>query len=378
MNSELFDQYAKHPTIELRNKIVEENLYMVDILIRKYLGKGVDYDDLYQVGALALVSAVERFDPSKGYEFKSFATPTILGEIKKYFRDKQWSLKVPRRLKEITSKVYEVKSDLASKLGRAPSIEEIAEVTGYSREQIMQSLESSKAYVLLGEGDALAVLGHDDHLVGAGSLLDTDELVVFLEIHGDEAGLSVGIKVGKRGLLDDAVLGHADKELVLRKLLDRNNGGDALSLHEIEEVDSRRPLGGPGCLRNLVSFDLMRFSCIGKEHQVIMRRGHDQVLDEIVLAGGDAGDALAASSLRPVGISRYALDIAKVRQRHADVLLLDEVFLVKLLGGSLDLGLSLVAPLFLDFQKLVLDYAHQLMLVGEQLGVVATSFSLSG
>ena len=113
MNSELFDQYAKHPTIELRNKIVEENLYMVDILIRKYLGKGVDYDDLYQVGALALVSAVERFDPSKGYEFKSFATPTILGEIKKYFRDKQWSLKVPRRLKEITSKVYEVKSDLA-------------------------------------------------------------------------------------------------------------------------------------------------------------------------------------------------------------------------------------------------------------------------
>ena len=146
MNSELFDQYAKHPTIELRNKIVEENLYMVDILIRKYLGKGVDYDDLYQVGALALVSAVERFDPSKGYEFKSFATPTILGEIKKYFRDKQWSLKVPRRLKEITSKVYEVKSDLASKLGRAPSIEEIAEVTGYSREQIMQSRESSKAY----------------------------------------------------------------------------------------------------------------------------------------------------------------------------------------------------------------------------------------
>ena len=146
MNSELFDQYAKHPTIELRNKIVEENLYMVDILIRKYLGKGVEYDDLYQVGALALVSAVERFDPSKGYEFKSFATPTILGEIKKYFRDKQWSLKVPRRLKEITSKVYEVKSDLAAKLGRAPSIEEIAEVTGYSREQIMQSLESSKAY----------------------------------------------------------------------------------------------------------------------------------------------------------------------------------------------------------------------------------------
>ena len=100
-----FLEYKKNPTIELRNQIVEDHLYMVDILIRKYLNKGVDYDDLYQVGALALVQAVERFDPSKGYEFSSFATPTILGEIKKYFRDKQWSLKVPRRLKEISAKV---------------------------------------------------------------------------------------------------------------------------------------------------------------------------------------------------------------------------------------------------------------------------------
>ena len=74
-----FNEYRQHPSTELRNKIVEENLYIVDILIRKYLGKGVDYDDLYQVGAIALVNAVERFDPSRGYEFRSFATPTILG-----------------------------------------------------------------------------------------------------------------------------------------------------------------------------------------------------------------------------------------------------------------------------------------------------------
>jgi len=102
---QIFNEYAAHPTIELRNEIVEKNLYMVDILIRKYLGKGVDYDDLYQVGAIALVNAVERFDPTKGFEFRSFATPTILGEIKKYFRDKEWSLKVPRRMKEIAGKV---------------------------------------------------------------------------------------------------------------------------------------------------------------------------------------------------------------------------------------------------------------------------------
>ena len=146
MTGEIFREYALNPTIELRNRIVEDHLYMVDILIRKYLGKGVEYDDLYQVGALALVSAVERFDIEKGFEFKSFATPTILGEIKKYFRDKQWSLKVPRRMKEISTKVQEIKDQLTTKLGRAPNLDEISEATGFTHEQIMQAMESAKAY----------------------------------------------------------------------------------------------------------------------------------------------------------------------------------------------------------------------------------------
>ncbi|MBR5230363.1 MAG: sigma-70 family RNA polymerase sigma factor [Firmicutes bacterium] len=143
---ELFSQYAANPTAQLRNQIVEANLYMVDILIRKYLGKGVDYEDLYQVGAIALINAVERFDPSRGFEFKSFATPTILGEIKKYFRDKEWSLKVPRRMKEIAGKVQEVKEMLTAENGKVPGIDEIAAATGFTPEQIMQAMESAKAY----------------------------------------------------------------------------------------------------------------------------------------------------------------------------------------------------------------------------------------
>jgi len=94
---EMFREYYETRDTELRNRLVEDHLYMVDILIKKYLGKGVDRDDLYQVGAMALISAVDRFDPTKGFEFSSFATPTIIGEIKKYFRDKGWSMKVPRR-----------------------------------------------------------------------------------------------------------------------------------------------------------------------------------------------------------------------------------------------------------------------------------------
>lgn len=146
MDLDKFIEYKKEPTIELRNELVEQYLYMVDILIRKYLGKGVDYDDLYQVGALALVQAVERFDPDRGFEFSSFATPTILGEIKKYFRDKQWSLKVPRRLKEIAAKVTEAKDDLYLEYHRTPTIEEIALATGYTQEQIIEAIEGSQAY----------------------------------------------------------------------------------------------------------------------------------------------------------------------------------------------------------------------------------------
>ena len=145
-DKELFQSYKENPTTEKRNELVEQYLYMVDILIKKYLGKGVEYDDLYQVGALALVSAVERFDPDKGFEFSTFATPTILGEIKKYFRDKQWSLKVPRRLKEIAAKVQDAKEVLSTKLSRQPTVKELAEETGIPEEQIIEALDSAKAY----------------------------------------------------------------------------------------------------------------------------------------------------------------------------------------------------------------------------------------
>jgi RNA polymerase sigma-B factor len=145
-NKDLFERYAITRDLELRNQLVEQYLYMVDILIRKYLNKGVEYDDLYQVAAIALVSAVDRFDPSKGFEFTSFATPTILGEIKKYFRDKEWSLKVPRKLKEISSKIPTAKEALSIKLQRMPKVSELALFMKCSEEELLEAMESSKAY----------------------------------------------------------------------------------------------------------------------------------------------------------------------------------------------------------------------------------------
>lgn len=145
-NLELFIEYSKTKDISIRNEIVEKYLFLVDILIKKYMNKGVDYDDLYQVGSMGLVYAVERFDPTKGYEFSSFATPTIIGEIKRYFRDKGWAMKVPRRLKEISSRIPAAKELLYGQLSRNPTISELAEYLDYSDEEILEALESGHAY----------------------------------------------------------------------------------------------------------------------------------------------------------------------------------------------------------------------------------------
>lgn len=141
-----FEQYYETRDKNLRNEIVEEHLYMVDILIRKYLGKGIERDDLYQVGALALIAAVERYDPYKGFAFSSFAAPTILGEIKKHFRDKGWVLRVPRSLKEIAVDLPKKKNALTMELGRVPTTEELAKYMKVSEEELLRAMESGMAY----------------------------------------------------------------------------------------------------------------------------------------------------------------------------------------------------------------------------------------
>jgi RNA polymerase sigma-B factor len=143
---EKFAEYKKTRDISLRNELVEDHLFMVDILIRKYTGKGIERDDLYQVGALALIKAVERFDPDKGFKFSSFATPTILGEIRKYFRDRGWSVRVPRSLKENAVALPGVKDELTSELGRVPTVAEIAERMSISEGDVLEAMESSMAY----------------------------------------------------------------------------------------------------------------------------------------------------------------------------------------------------------------------------------------
>ena len=143
---EKFRKFYETRDRDIRNELVEDHLYMVDILIRRYLKKGIERDDLYQVGAMALISAVERFDPYKGFEFSSFATPTILGEIKKYFRDKGWSMKVPRSLKEISVALPKAKDNLTRQLGRVPTVKEIADHMKIEEYELLRAMESGLAY----------------------------------------------------------------------------------------------------------------------------------------------------------------------------------------------------------------------------------------
>lgn len=143
---DLFREYRETKSPLIRNEIVERNLGLTEILARKYSGRGVDHDDLVQVASFALVLAVERYDPDRGILFTSFATPTIIGEIKKHFRETTWSLKVPRRLKEISTRIFEAKERIQETTGHVPTVQELAADLDVSEEDIIEALESSRAY----------------------------------------------------------------------------------------------------------------------------------------------------------------------------------------------------------------------------------------
>lgn len=141
-----FRIYKKTRDRDLRDRLVEEHLYMAEILSKKYLNKGIEYEDLYQVASYALVLAVDRYDVTKGFEFSSYATPTIVGEIKKHFRDKGWVIRVPRRIQELSRKIREANSTLNQELQRPPTIEELARFLEVSEEDVLEAMEGSQVY----------------------------------------------------------------------------------------------------------------------------------------------------------------------------------------------------------------------------------------
>jgi RNA polymerase sigma-B factor len=117
----------------------------VYFLARKFANRGEPLEDVVQVGFVGLLMAIERFDPSRGLEFTTFATPTIVGEIKRYFRDKSWTVRIPRRLQELNQRSRRELETLQHELGRSPSVQELAERMGVSEEEILEAYEASPA-----------------------------------------------------------------------------------------------------------------------------------------------------------------------------------------------------------------------------------------
>ncbi len=143
---QLFRQYKETGDKDIRDELIERHLYIAEILAKKYTNRGIDYDDIFQVASLGLIYAVERFDIDKGFQFSSFATPTIMGEIKKYFRDKGWTIRVPRRIQELSKRINNAKVKLSQDLQRVPTLKDLADYLGATEEEILETMEASQVY----------------------------------------------------------------------------------------------------------------------------------------------------------------------------------------------------------------------------------------
>src|SRR5699024_10745241 len=138
--------YSISKDSKIRETLIEEHIYIAEILSKKYANRGIEYDDIFQVASIGLIYAVDRYDVNKGFEFSSFATTTIIVEIKKHFRDKGWKIRVPRRIQELSKKINNAKVFLAQELQKSPTIKEIAEYLNHTEEEILESMEASKVY----------------------------------------------------------------------------------------------------------------------------------------------------------------------------------------------------------------------------------------
>jgi RNA polymerase sigma-B factor len=129
----------------VRAELVELHLPLVHYLARRYAGRGEPLDDLVQVGSLGLIKAIDRFEPDRGLEFGTYASPTVLGEIRRHFRDLTWAVHVTRGLQELAADVGATVTELTQELGRAPSVRELSDRLDQPEERVLEALECLSA-----------------------------------------------------------------------------------------------------------------------------------------------------------------------------------------------------------------------------------------
>ncbi len=186
----LLRRYHEDGDLQAREKLIEQYMSLVRSLARRYSYRGEQLEDLVQIGAIGLIKAIDRFDLDRGVELTTYATPNIIGEIKRHFRDKGWAVRVPRGLQELNVQLSKLVEQLTVQLGRSPTIPELAKAAGVEEEQVLEALESGRAYTSL----SLSVGGGgDDDDLDPLESLGTEEHQY--EVSEDRAVLAPGFKV---------------------------------------------------------------------------------------------------------------------------------------------------------------------------------------
>jgi RNA polymerase sigma-B factor len=160
------DRLSEPDRAAAREDLVHLHLPLVEHCARRFRNRGEPFEDLVQVGTIGLIKSVDRFEADRGVEFSTYATPTIIGEIKRYFRDKGWAIRVPRRLQELRMQIVAATGELTQDLGRSPTPRELSEKIGCTVEEIIEGMESSNAY------STLSLDATDDGDEPGGSMLD--------------------------------------------------------------------------------------------------------------------------------------------------------------------------------------------------------------
>lgn len=141
-----FVEYAETGDRQLRDELVAAHLDLARQLARRFANRGETYDDLAQVASIALIKSVDRFDPERGVEFSTFATRTIIGELKRHFRDRGWAIRAPRRIQELYLELGHVTESMTHELGRPPTISEMAKATRVTEDSVLEALEAGQSY----------------------------------------------------------------------------------------------------------------------------------------------------------------------------------------------------------------------------------------
>ena len=155
----LLRRYHEHGDLAAREQLIEQYMSLVRSLARRYSYRGEQLEDLVQIGAIGLIKAIDRFDLERGVELTTYATPNIIGEIKRHFRDKGWAVRVPRGLQELNVQLSRIVEQLTVQLGRSPTIAELATAASVEEEDVLEALESGRAYSSLSLSSGG---GHDD------------------------------------------------------------------------------------------------------------------------------------------------------------------------------------------------------------------------